>query len=277
MNPEPDEILTAEQQRARDAVRALRPPAADPAFRARLRNDFVSGRLAAGPARHARPAWYRSPRVAFALLPLAAAAAVAVVLVLNRGPAWSVAPSRGEGVAVVDGLPVPMEHTAELAARIRPGVRLRVPEGAEIELMSAGGVAIQVTAGSDFSVPDVPGRWFGRSTSAELRSGEVRITTGAGFHGARLAVITPEARVEITGTTLAVIREPAGTCVCVLEGRVMVGATPSEMVPVERGRRRYVFADGRPSEEAEMRPAEHEALPAFRDARRALFGESRGH
>ena len=276
MNFEPEERLTDEQRRARDAVRGLRAPLADPDFRARLRDEFVSGRIAARAPRVAPEPARRPSRWVFAWAPLAAVAVLVAVLAVNRGPAWSVTSSGGEGIAVVDGRPVPMDHAAELAAHIRPGVRVRVPDGAQIEIVSAGGIAIQIAAGSDFSVPEPPGRWFDRSAGAELRSGELRITTGAGFHGARLAVVTPETRVEITGTTLAVIREPAGTCVCVLDGRVMVGATRGEMVPVAQGRRRFLFADGRPSEEAEMRPAEHQALPAFRESRRALFEDAAG-
>lgn len=273
MSTETEEILTGEQQRARDTVRSLRVPTADPAFRARMRSEFVSGRIVALSSRRPRPAWFRSPRLAFGLMPLAAAAALVAVLVANRGPEWHVVSSRGEGIAIVDGRPVPMGHADALAGHIRAGVRVRVPESAEIEIQSAAGLAIQIAAGSDFSLPNPPGRWFGRAITAELRAGELRITTDPTFHGARMAVITPETHVEITGTTLAVIREPAGTCVCVLEGRVMVGAVPAEMVAVEQGRRRFVFADGRPSEEAEMRPAEHQALPVFRDTHRARIAE----
>jgi ferric-dicitrate binding protein FerR (iron transport regulator) len=89
-----------------------------------------------------------------------------------------------------------------------------------------------------------------------LATGEIRIATGPDFRGARLTIATPEARVEVTGTTLAVIREPAGTCVCVMQGNVRVGAGSGAMERIEAGRRIYVFNDGRPPERAEMRPTE---------------------
>jgi len=101
----------------------------------------------------------------------------------------------------------------------------------------------------------------------------VRAVTGPAFHGARLAVETPEARVEVTGTTLAIICEPTGTCVCVLDGRVRVGTRGGAgMADVSAGRRRYVFSDGRPDESAAMRPNEHVALGEFRARAMPMMG-----
>jgi len=74
--------------------------------------------------------------------------------------------------------------------------------------------------------------------------------------------------VEVTGTTLAVICEPAGTCVCVFEGVVHVGAKGAAAEAVPGGRRRYVFSDGRPPEVADIRPAEIGKLGSFRAGRR---------
>jgi len=103
----------------------------------------------------------------------------------------------------------------------------------------------------------------------EVRHGEIRVTTGPAFHGARLHVQTPEATVVVTGTTLAVICEPIGTCVCVYDGEVGVGAKGDRMEPVVTGRRRFVFNDGRSPESAEIRPIENERLAAFRQSRGA--------
>jgi ferric-dicitrate binding protein FerR (iron transport regulator) len=91
----------------------------------------------------------------------------------------------------------------------------------------------------------------------------MRVTTGASFKGARLSLVTPEAAIEVTGTTLAVICEPTGTCVCVHEGVVRVGPRGGDMLAVPAGRRRYIFNDGRAPELAEIRPVEHVELDAF--------------
>jgi len=266
------ERMTREQERAARLVRGLETPEADPVFRTRLREGFVSGRIAEETAARPRPVraastpWWRLPVVGWA----AAAAAVAVVLtsvvVLNRAPAWRLVGVEGTGIVVVDGRQVPIDRADALAASLRPGARVRVPDGATISIASAGLMAVDFTSGSDLVVPHLPGRWYGRDAHAEIQRGSMRITTGHDFQGARLRIDTPEAGVEVTGTTLAVICEPAGTCVCVLEGGVKVGPRDGPMEVVTAGRRRFLFVDG--SEEAdEMRPAERMKLSMLRDAR----------
>jgi hypothetical protein len=199
-----------------------------------------------------------------------AAAAASLVLVavgLNRGPSWQLSASSGAGIAIIDRVPISMNHTQDLSVALRPGAVVQVPDDGELELMAPGNLVIQITGGTEAVLPGTPGRWFGREIAAELHRGELRITTGARFHGARLAIATPEAAVEVTGTTLAVIREPQGTCVCVLDGHVMVGPKRQPMAGVDAGRRRFVFTDGRPPEAADMRPVERVKLGLFRDQR----------
>jgi len=267
------ELLSPEQKRASDAVRALGAPPADAAYRARLKREFASGALGARerPAVLPLPFW-RRPALAWVALPAAAAAALIAVSTLNRGPDWELVASRGTGEAVVDGVPVSMARAGDLKRRLRPGARLQLPPDGEIEIALRGQMAMQVVAGTDVTLPAAAGRWFGRSARANVTHGELRITTGAGFHGARLAVETPEAMVEVTGTTLAVICEPTGTCVCVLEGRVRVaGQAEGAGVMVPEGRRRYVFNDARPPETAEIRANEHVSLAEFRELKRAMM------
>jgi ferric-dicitrate binding protein FerR (iron transport regulator) len=268
--------LSPEEKRASEAVRSLAPPPADAGYRARLKQEFASGALvAAAPSEGVRPLpvpFYRRPALRWAALPVAAAAALVAVSTLNQGPRWELISSRGEGVAVIDAVPVPMNHADELARRLKPGVRLRLPEGAELEIASRGQIAMQITPGTDVTLPEPPGRWFGRHARAGIAEGDLRITTGSGFRGARLEVETPEAIVEVTGTTLAVICEPGGTCVCVLEGRVTVaGRGEGTKVAVSEGRRRFVFNDARPPEVAGIRPAEDVMLRQFRAERRAVM------
>ena len=258
---------TPEEVRARDALRTLEPPRADAAFRARLKREFVSGRFGGPRVQPLPEAWWRRP--VWRMVPAAAAILVVVAALANRGGGWLVLASAGDGVAVVDQRPVPIGHVEELQRRLRPGARLQVPAGAEIELASPGGLVVQVTAGTEFTLPALPGRWLGRRVAGEVRHGEVRITTGPAFHGAHLRVETPEASIEVTGTTLAVICEPVGTCVCVYDGAVSVGARGDRMEPVVSGRRRFVFNDGRAPESAEIRPIENEKLGAFRQSRGA--------
>jgi hypothetical protein len=205
----------------------------------------------------------------------AAAALVVTVLALDRGPAWTLLDTSGVGIVIVDGVPVPLEHREELARALRPGVRVRVPEGAAIEVANPGNLVMQITGGTDATIPQAPGRWFGRRIHAGIEAGELRITTGPAFAGAHLAVSSPEAEVEVKGTTLAVICESGGTCVCVFDGAVKVGEKRGPMVEVEHGHRRFVFNDGRDPEMAEIRETEVSKLGEFRDQRSEWLSRTR--
>ncbi|OGF15746.1 MAG: hypothetical protein A2W00_01960 [Candidatus Eisenbacteria bacterium RBG_16_71_46] len=260
--------LGHDEARARDAVRALPRPEADAGFRERLRSEFASGRIEAAHPRLAGGGRARRA-VVWLAAPVAAAALLLAVSVLNQGPRWRVTAVSGEGIAVVDRRAVPLGHVEELARRIHAGAEVEWPAGASIEITSPGALAVEIEGETLTRVPTPPGRWFGREVAAGLSRGELRITTGPAFRGARLVVRTPEASVEVVGTTLGVICEPQGTCVCVLEGRVRVGPLGGAMAAVEQGRLRYTFRDGRPPVDAEMRPVERVELARLRLRHRA--------
>lgn len=263
--------LTPDDTRARDAVRGLPVPGADPAYRARLKRDFVAGRIGESRVLTLAAPWYRRPAFRLALAPAALGVLVVGVIAFlsmtDRGPGWTLMAARGNGAVTVDGAPVPLAIRAELTRALHPGARITVPADAELELMSVAGLVIQVTGGTELTLPASPGRWMNRRVSGRVDRGEIRVTTGSAFHGASLHVQTPEAEVEVTGTTLAVICEPTGTCVCVQSGVVKVGTRGGSMERVPEGRRRYVFNDGRPPESAEIRPTEGVQLGVFRDSR----------
>lgn len=278
MTNEPFEEPTLEEAHARAALRGIEIPPADPALRARLRHQFVSGAIetTVRPGAKVVPfPWLRHGTGRWMAAAAAAAAIVVTVLTLDRGPDWTLLATSGIGIVVVDGVPVPLEHREELSRAIRPGVRVRVPESAMLEIANPGNLVVQITGGTDATIPAPPGRWFGRVIHAGIESGEFRITTGPRFAGATLAVSSPEAEIEVRGTTLAVIREPGGTCVCVYEGVVKVGEKRGPMVDVGHGRRRFVFNDGRDPELAEIRETEVAKLGEFRDQRSDWLSRTR--
>jgi len=276
MSERPDEPAP-EARRARDAVRALSAPRPEPGYRARMKRDFVAGTLAGpvGTGVSHPPPGQESSSWRGMLLPMAAALLIVSALSLNRGPDWEVVRTAGGGPAVVDGRAIPFDRPAELARAVANGARVAMPPGASLVLAARGQMAVEITPATAASLSAPPGRWVGRIARAEVTTGELRITTGRDFHGARLRVRTPEASIEVTGTTLAVIREPHGTCVCVMDGVVRVGAGRGPMVAVEAGRRRFVFNDGRAPEQAEMRPIEHVELAAMRDEQRERMAGGR--
>lgn len=245
---------------AREAVRTLPPPEADRAFRERLRRSFADGSLAATPPD--RPG--RFPRLVWAGA-LSAAASILIVLVLNRGPSWKLDEVTGSGTITVDQRSYAASDRDRLSDAIRPGARVRTSADAQLDLRLPGIVVMQLTSGSEAVLPSAPGRWFARQSSGGLAAGEARFTTGPRFPGTRLLLTTPEARIEVSGTTFAVIREPAGSCVCVLEGSARMGTPGSPGETVSQGTRRYLFNDGRSPLVEPIRPMEIMKLSMLRD------------
>ena len=271
---DPQAMLPGEdERRAAERVRALPRAQADPEFRARLAADFASGAIERAPAaaRVHRLPWHRREMTRWTLAAAAAAVLVAAALALNQGPDWRVVSARGRGLASIDGREIALGD-ANFGRLLRPGALLALPEGGELTLEAGDVMMLAVDPGSVVTLPTTPGRWFGRRVRARVDSGEMRVTTGAAFHGAVLALLTPQAQVQVTGTTLAVICESAGTCVCVLEGRVRVGPLGAAMADIPGGMRGYVYADGTPMAREVMRADEVVKLGALREARAARPG-----
>lgn len=264
--------LGPEERHAAEAVRGLSAQRPDADYRARLKREFVAGSLTSpGVAGTISPHAEEHPRGIWDSLLVPAAAAVLMVagLLFNRGPGWQVLDVGGTGSAEVNGRTIALSGREAIARAIRDGARVHLPPGVSMTVTAPGRLAVEITPETEAELSAPPARWLGRIASAHVEHGEIRITTGERFPGARLDVTTPEARVEVRGTTLAVIREPTGTCVCVMDGVVRVGARGQPMVDVPAGRRRYVFHDGRPAEQAEMRPIEHVKLGEMMEDRPA--------
>lgn len=209
------------EERAQEAVRALPAVEPRPAWRQELRRQFLEGRVppTAGWERRERA---RGLAVWLVAAPAVAAVAAALVLALNRPPAWRVLePSAGTAL-VVDGEPLDPGAPGARSGRLRAGARVAWSGAEPMALESPGNLLLQLLPGTEVTLPASPGRWFGRTVRASIAQGELRIVTGDRFRGGRLYVATPEAEVEVVGTTLAVIRPEFGTCICVFDGTVYV-------------------------------------------------------
>ena len=281
MNDREEEPLTSRATEARDALRSAKQPAAEPAFRAQLKREFVTGMIE---ERELRPTGIgrgdRPPRPRFGSpgfwAGLATAAAVAVVGlgVLNRGPAWELASVAGGGTAQIDGIPVSLEDQEQLRRRLRPGVRIMLPADGEIGLRGGKELVLLLAPGTEMTLPPPLPRWFGRSSRMEMRAGETRISTGARFRGARFGIRTPFAGVEITGTTVAVIQDSTFTCVCVLDGVASMAEAGGRMTQVPAGMRRFQYRDHSPSRVEPIDDMQRMKLTMFRDASSRLILET---
>jgi len=224
---------TPAERRAQDAVRELPAARASEAFRAKLREEFVSGRIAPR-LRLVQPAWWTRPIGWGSIAAAAAAALVVGAFALNRAPDWRLIGVEGTGVALVDGRRIPLDHTAELARALRRGARVVTPDSGMVDLVIPGVLAVNLDMATDVTLPAGPGRWWARHARARVANGYAFYATGRAFHGATLDVQTPEVNAHVTGTSLAVLRDDEqGTCVCVMEGRVHVqrwrGGVPGGM------------------------------------------------
>jgi len=268
-----------------DAVRGLPPVAADPGFRDDLKAAFASGTIeSARDAKHERRApipfpWGRGRPVPTWQTTVAIAAIILAIVmagVFNQGPAWRITGVRGTGTVRLDGMSVSVADASALGRPLPAGVRIEVSDGAELDLRADGVMAMQCTGGTDLVLPPSPPRWFARRAALHIQRGEIRVTTGPTFKGAKLTVRTPEAALAVTGTTFAVILESTGTCVCVYQGTVMVGPPGARGVPVRSGRLRYIHRDGSAPSEGPMRGVERDRLAEYLYSQRELMEKNEG-
>ncbi|HET9232688.1 MAG TPA: FecR domain-containing protein [Candidatus Eisenbacteria bacterium] len=245
MQDSEDILLTPEEERVRNAVQALPPPAAHPAFRNRLRREFATGKFEP----RSRPV---IPRATAWFTWRWAAAATAILLVIgfafvNQGPDWRVMTVEGTGNVIVNGTTLALSDQRGMERALRRGGRVSVPEGSQLTLLSPKTVLVQVAPQSEVTLPVPSGRWFRRTMKASVTRGEARLMTGADFHGRVMTIDTPAGTTILTGTLVSVVTDGTFTCVCVAEGTAQAGKSPTSMEFVPRDMRKVMFADKRPS------------------------------
>lgn len=268
-----DDTLDPQQERARDAVRQLPEPVADPAMVADLRARFLAGADASTHVPRAATRTTPARRMGQAITALLATAAVLLLAVnlVNRGPDWEVIEVTGTDHVLVDGTSVP--NDASLAGQLRPGRQVLVPEGGRLELVAGETLFLQINAGVEVILPRAPGRWFQRETSATVSGdGTLRVATGPSFPGARLDIHTDAADLEVTGTTFTIIHHDGFACICVLEGNVD-SCPPGEtsMEPVAAGKRRTYLQGGKSVSSGDILPSERDELATLRQRAPQLF------
>ena len=252
--------LEPQQRLARDAMRSLSRPAADPDFRARLKSQFVAGEIPRSELSEPLPrrsilsggSWW-------GVSGLAAAAMIAALLLgFNRLPGPDFLASNGVGTVTIDGRELPAGSTAEIDAALRAGGHVQVGEGGSLDIVYPGSFAMRLGAGTDMVLPPRPGRWTRRTVEGSVTYGEVSVRTGPDLAGGALVISTDEGRAVIHGTLVSVLRNEAVTCVCLIEGSADILTDAADLGAVPLGMRWVLFRDG-------SEPQLLEIVPEHRD------------
>jgi ferric-dicitrate binding protein FerR (iron transport regulator) len=200
------------------------------------------------------------------LWPLVAAAAVIVLLLWGRDgrepQAWTV--RGGEGRVNLGGNEYALIAPSGLDSALRGGGRLQVGKDSALALGLAQDLVIELLNEAQIELPSREDLEFGGPIELRVQWGELRVITGPTFVDRSLIVTTPDARVETLGTVFSVVCDSAVTCVCVLEGRIAVGADKTTMDQVPAGQRKVLFRDRRPPLLTESAPEHSSGLEGFR-------------
>lgn len=276
MSDHEHEPLDERQRLAQDAVRSLDRPQADPEFRARLKAQFVEGRIPESPdspglsvvdgTGDAPETPVASPRRNWtAWGGLAAAAVVAFVFFFNAAklPGPELVASTGAGTVTIDGVRYGADNPAGLGEALVPGARVVVGDDARIDLAYPGSFFMRLDQGTDLVLPERPGRWTGRRIEAVMAAGEISVRTGPKLAGGDLVVDTGLAQAVIHGTLISVVRMPDLACICLFEGDADVLSDGHDLGHLAHGKRWVVFDDGREPQMMDIAPPHLEHMKAF--------------
>jgi hypothetical protein len=270
MSERRDPVLGPDEERAREAVRALGKPQADPTFRARLRNDFVSGRVGGRrvPTGARGPGWWTR----WVALPAAAAVLVVALALVNRGPALTVVRAAGEGTAWVNGTEIPLADQGALTAALHPGATLKLNQTTTVDLLFDHVLMFQASPGTEFTIPNSPGRWTGKTSRCLVRVGELQVMSGPDFPGRSLVMHTPDGMIELTGTIVSVVTDSTGTCVCVQEGTARIGPNAGALEAVPAGKRMVLPRGGQSPYVTTIAPPHQAHLLKFESEYHSMVG-----
>jgi hypothetical protein len=244
----------------------------DPAFKTRLREQFVKESTAphqdTGSRRSSRAdskRWRRPTRrteiwvtASVTLL----AASLLLLAVLRRAPQWTVVRTDPQVALTIDGQS--FAGTALTQELLVPGARLTSGDQ-DVTLRAEREMIWVLTPNTTVTLPRTRG-WRRSSGEITVHQGELRISTGPDYR-MQLLIETPEAHITVVGTTLAVIRNDQGTCLCVYEGTVQMDhlGNPEPAREVPAGKRWLIQVDGSALPLEDLEPMENMKLQMLHD------------
>lgn len=143
---------------------------------------------------------------------------------------------------IVDGVSIPPSGLSRSMANA--SVAHTIATGPESLWLQLGDrMLFELAPGTEIELGPVSPR--GEPLAMTTRKGALRLCTGVEFAGSRLDVATPDFDLEVTGTSFGIDIDKDGTCVCCLEGPVLVKAREAAPWTVESGRMCRIYNDGR--------------------------------
>jgi hypothetical protein len=230
------------------ALGFLSRPAADPAFRARLRQRFLD--VDAPPTAEPRMVPVRKRNNVFPLVwpaVLAASVALVIVFVLSNDNVvrWRVLDAATHASYVVDDHAVDETQEQRMIELLQSAHDIETQDqGLRVQLLDQ--LVLELGPHTRVSQMRFPPAG---AYSLHVDSGSLRVGTGPGFPGG-LHITTDDMVTNVTGTIYAVDVEPKkGTCLCCLHGTVMCDAKDkSGAHPVGDDKRGFAYHDGKPAE-----------------------------
>jgi len=147
-----------------------------------------------------------------------------------------------------------------------PAGSLATGPDSELELQLGDDLRFRMLPNSRLTLPSPPGRWLSRSRILILERGEIYGTTGDNRLDFALKFETVELTAQLTGTTFAVFRTEAGSCVCLWSGAIQVTSRDSgESVTMTPETRLFIFKDGRPPHPEPINDMERMKLQMMHD------------
>lgn len=256
MDKSSGEGLTGGSEEAFAAWLATVAPAVPPSpeVQRRVRLAFLSAVASAPPPLRAQRTFRRVVWAA------AAAAILVVTFLLPEPERWSV---QLDGRLTFDGGEFLPGDEARLGAALeRSGTIETALARAHLEL--GGDLALELLTDSALVVPPLTELDGVAPLEFELARGEAYVRTGPAYPGNPIIVRTALANVSLHGTTVGVLVDELGTCVCVADGTARVSsarlATGSQDVGPRHSLR--VFTDPGMGPKLEAFPAQEEAEAA---------------
>ncbi|MFN0242574.1 MAG: hypothetical protein ACKVWV_06745 [Planctomycetota bacterium] len=218
-------------------------------FNAALRARFLDVDPSAAVTRAAAARRVAAPRRARWLVPIGIAAGIALFVfggIGERAQAlhWQVLDADAGAELSVDGVWMSVE---DARTKLSSGEHLLVTRDLGVRLRVADYLVLEIAPSTQVELSALETDGDAPQFRLDAKYGRVGICTGPAFPGSELLLLTPDLEAQITGTAFVADIDPESTCVCCIEGPVVIRAPKSLAAPwtVDSERMCRVFKEDR--------------------------------